>query len=77
MDEFIILRVSDSYPPEFESIYFLYTARDVAIHMWGKSMGKHLIYKNGKLAYLAHLYPDLDFLEEYLSGDIRYPDLDQ
>jgi hypothetical protein len=49
------------------------TARDVAFFMWGRSMMKHAIYRNGEFAYLAYLYPDVEALQKYLEGDIQFP----
>jgi hypothetical protein len=76
MDEFIIIRISENYPPRLDNMNFFYDARDAAVFMWGKQAGKYIIYKNNRLAYYARLYPDIDFLEEYLSGDVELSDLD-
>ena len=46
------------------------TAKEVAIFMWGRSIGKYAIYKHGELAFLSHVYSDVSGLEKYLDGDI-------
>jgi hypothetical protein len=76
MDEFVIIRISDDYPPRYDNLNFFYTAKDVAVFMWGKPSGKYIIYKNNRLAHYAHLYPDIDFLEEYLSGNVEFLDFE-
>jgi hypothetical protein len=70
MDEFIIIRLSDDYPPKEESINFFFDAKVAATFMWGRQFGKFLIYKNGKLASDAQQYPEISKLEKYLEGDI-------
>lgn len=68
MKQYIIIEL------DYTSIMGIYeiiqcdTSHDVANHMWGRSLGTHLIYKNNKLAYLAHNYPNMSDLETYLES---------
>ena len=48
-------------------------AEDVGTFMWGNFTGQFIIYKNKELAYLHHLYGNVEKLVEYLKGDINYP----
>lgn len=72
MDEFLVVRIPDKYEDllKIATVYGFFSAKDVAMFMWGKSMGKHIIYKNGKHAYLAHVYPEIFELQHYLEGEI-------
>ena len=43
--------------------------------MWGRSGMKHAIYRNGEFAYLAYLFANIKALQEYLEGDLQFPDV--
>ena len=70
-DIFDIIKIPDRYPtimtPE---CWEFKTPQEVGTFMWGRSTGQYIIYKNGELAYLHHLYANISELEIYLSGDI-------
>jgi hypothetical protein len=66
MDKYSVFYLTKNLPPGYEKEFKFTDANDVAIFMWGRSAGKYLIYKNGNLAYLSHLYADVSKLEKYL-----------
>jgi hypothetical protein len=70
MDKFNILEIPKTFPSFFTDYYEYDNAKDTANFFWGRSTGQYIIYKNGKLAYLHHMYPNISDLEKYLSGDI-------
>jgi hypothetical protein len=59
--------LSEHLPLQAKAIYYFDNVDDVTAFMWGRSSGKHLIYKDGTLMNLAHLYSDLSELKEYLN----------
>jgi hypothetical protein len=79
LDKFDVVKIPSKYPFEYlaESHWEFGTAWDVALFMWGRWGGKYIIYKNGELASLSHIYPDVDSLRKYLEGDIHFPEIDK
>lgn len=67
-EQYVVLRLSDRLPLQATETRHFKTAHDVAMYMWGRSIGKHLIYKNGQLAYLSYLHRSYDELLDYLAG---------
>ena len=49
------------------------SAKDVSVFMWGRSGMKHAIYRDGEFAYLAYLFANIEALQEYLEGDLQFP----
>jgi hypothetical protein len=50
-------------------------ANKVAMFMFGRSPMKHVIYRNGEFAYLAYLFANVEALQEYLEGDLQFPNV--
>jgi hypothetical protein len=67
-DKYIVIELSTTYPLAPRWTFSFDQVQDVVSHMWGRDCGKYLIYKNGILAHLSHLYGDIKKLEEYLDG---------
>jgi hypothetical protein len=68
MDTFDILQIPEEFPNDFcfKTHWKFFDAEKVSTFMWGRSLGNYAIYKNGNLASLTHLYPDMLDLKNYL-----------
>ena len=71
-DQYLVVRLFDQYPLNAEEIVEFENAEDVSSYMWGRHIGKHIIYKNGVHASLSYLYPDVFGLREYLENFSPY-----
>ena len=71
MKKYIVVELNTYYPLEADNIYSFDTANEVGSFMWGRGIGKHLIYKNGKLAESAHICSEVKELSEYLKNFIQ------
>lgn len=63
---FVVFRLAPDLPLRAVEYHHFTSAHDVAVFMWGRFIGYHLIYKNSKLVFTAHQFGDIAKLEEHL-----------
>jgi len=68
LQPYFIYKLAPDLPLRFENYWGFDTAGEVAGFLWGKSIGKYLIYKYGHLVFVAHLYHDVKELKKCLEN---------
>lgn len=69
MEKYIVVAIPENLDDDIlEEVFSSDFEKDIGSFMWGRSSGKYAIYKNRKLARLAHICSEIQELESYLKN---------